>query len=174
MGILDDIQNGRPVVLEPKLDFSMLVKAINESTKVTNSVIDDLKARATKLLSEDKPPQLPATAPLQYLMTERQARQDMEDGTWQMSIIIETLKIDDLVKPTDFANNVAYQNHKAHIARTTPADTFPGFRIKVKVGQATSGKRVIMPCTSKEEVMHSRQFISALVEILALIKAKTN
>jgi hypothetical protein len=169
MGILDDIQNGKPIRTKPKLDFSMLVRAINQSIEVTDRAIDSTKEKTTKPC-DDKPPQLPETLPLGYLITERQTRQDMEDGIWEISVIVETLKIDDLVKPTDFANNIAYQNHKLHIINTTPADTFPGFRIKIKVGQTTSSKRVIMPCVSKQEVMYSKQFIDTLSGLLEIVK----
>ncbi len=169
MGILDDIQNGKPVNVndEPTLSFDMLFDAIEKSGESLNKATEHIKSLKARI---DKPPQLQATAPLQYLMNERQEKQDMEDGTWKMTITIDTLNIDELVKLSDFANNVAFQNHKAHIARSTPPDMFPGFRLKVKVGSLSSGKRIIKPCISKEEIMHSKEFILAFGEILAVMK----
>ena len=130
--------------------------------------------RAPPKAPENAPPVLRPTAPLGYLMNERTQKSGMEAGTWDVVITIETLGIDELVKPGDFANQVAYQNHMAHIIKSTPPDTFPGFRLRVKVGLVTSGKRVIKPCVSKEDVMYSKEFITNLVEILALMKKKSD
>lgn len=170
MGILDDIQNGKPVQIndEPALSFDMLFEAIEKSDKALNKAAEHIKSLKSRV---DELPQLRSTAPLQYLINERQEKQDMEDGTWKMIITIDTLNIDELVKLTDFANNVAYQNHRAHIIRSTPVDMFPGFRVKIRVGSLSSAKRIIMPCISKEQVMHSKEFLLALQEILKLIDA---
>lgn len=119
---------------------------------------------------ENAPPVLRPTAPLGFLMNERTQKNEMETGTWDISITIDVLGIDDLVKPDDFANNVAYENHKANIIGNTPADTFPGFRIRVKVGLMSSGKRIIRPSVSKEDVMHSKEFVLAFKEILEVLK----
>lgn len=122
---------------------------------------------------ENVPPVLRPTAPLGYLMNERTQKNAMEQGTWDMHITIDTLTIDELVKPSDFANNVAHQNHRANILRNTPPDTFPGFRIRVKVGLASSGKRIIRPSISKEDVMNSKEFLLAFKDILDVIKSNS-
>ena len=119
---------------------------------------------------ENIPPVLRPTAPLNFLMNERTQKNEMETGTWDISITIDVLEIDELVKPGDFANNVAYENHRANIIRSTPHDTFPGFRIMVKVGLMSSGKMIIRPSVSKEDVMNSKEFVLAFKEIIEVIK----
>jgi len=182
--------------------FTGIKQSIDQSLEVSASnlsILDELKARTqSKITScdaeiarleaqiaarkaqegrqkapEDTPPVLRPTAPLNFLMNERTQKSEMERGTWDMTITIDTLGIDELVKPGDFANNVAYQNHRAHIVRSTPPDMFPGFRLKVKVGLVSSGKRVIKPCVSKEEVMYSKEFVTNLSEILRLMRQKS-
>jgi len=209
MGILDDIQNGKPIQIEPEENpFAELIENAKESLlnsmeasqSYTQSLIEmkerndqrmkeiekkknAFEARLAKMghnspeppktqeNAKEGPPELRSTAPLEQLMGERLRKQEMEDGTWNISITIDLLKIDDLIKPTDFANNVAYQNHKAHVARSTPPDTYPGFRVVVQIGPVRSGKRIIRNSISKEEVMHSREFLSAFKEILDIVKA---
>jgi uncharacterized small protein (DUF1192 family) len=119
---------------------------------------------------ENTPPVLRPTAPLNFLMNERTQKRSMEEGTWDMIVTVETLGIDELVKFDDFVDDVAYRNHLARIVKSTPPDMFPGFRLSVKVGMVTSGKRVVRPSVSKEDVMNSKEFVLAFKEILEVLK----
>ncbi len=177
MGLLDDIQNRKHIQSKP-VDLSDLNSAIGQSEQAMERMadMDRLKKRVEEALRkpDEKPPELRGTAPLEYLMNVRQNKQDMEDGTWKILITIDLLTIDELVKPSDFANNVAYENHKAHILRSTSRDDHPGFRVTIKVGLLSVGKRVILQCKSKEDAMHSKEFITTLAKLLEIVKKRAD
>lgn len=199
MGILDDIQAGRPINLNKRHDQESTYDRINsEIEKLEEYDISDILdfnqeeplekppkisqpptlgavTRPPPIKEEPSlsPPRFPATAPLEYLMSEREEKQRMEDGVWQLKITISLLSIDELIKSKDFSNNVAYQNHRSRIIKKTPPDNYPGFKVELNIGSLTSGKRIVMPCYSKEQVMHSKEFILAVREILSVIAMKS-
>lgn len=101
------------------------------------------------------------------------SKENMENDKWEVRTTITLLPIEDLIKREDFPNHIAYLNHQQNIISNTPDELYPGFQVTVQVGICKCHVRQVKPVMTKEEAMHTPEFLRAIQSCLKKIQANS-